>query len=873
MVRLMKKNISVKKINNSADIYKILMMAFTILFDLAVVLAMFMVRKYSTFSTKIFILINVLCIVLLLLVNLVYLIVSKTKKSNYHLIYAIATGVLGLLLIVANYYIIRINSSVNKITETGDTIKESVEVSFVTYNNNLILEEDDIDGSKFGVLSNESSMEGNALAKAEIEAKGYSVTYVEYDSYVDLFLGLASGSVDVASLPSNYVDLLSPNDGFDELLEESSAIYTFSKVVEVANETNTSVDITSEPFNVLLIGNDGGRSDALILVTFNPSTLEASMISIPRDTYVPIACYTNNARDKINHARAQSRQCTIDTVEDFLDTEINFYAETNFDGVVDIVDALGGIQINSPVEFDGQNSSSVRGTYSVHIFKGVQMVDGEGALAYARERHAFADGDYARGQHQQEVIQAMITAAYGIKDVNKLLAVMDAAGDNLTTNMSVEQITTLLNYLMKTMSSTYVGSEKVLKIDTEQIPGYASNYYNYDYGMPLWISIPYKGGVSDAKALIKENLISSKDKVLSVPGTFEYDIRNSYDTGKKIASYYDEELEVIEMPDFMPKMVDGNYTLSTAQTWASSRGITINVVYVKEGDSGYDASLPDGYILSQSVKYGTLTSDFSSVTLTVIQQLAEEDKVPDFTGKNYNELISWANSNGYSYSFNWISGDQASAGLVSNQSISAGSNKNNYTSISADVIDYADVTSSFTAIATTKDNIDSWASSNLINGTNAIHYSYEYNSDSTKNNTVKTWYSSGASANNIVKTNCEIYVTLYSNDASLATFTVTFVDYDGTTVLKTETVTGGGSATPPTDPTRTGYKFAGWSGTYTNVTSNQTVTATYTQDSSSGGDSTGGGDNTGGNSGSGESGESGGSSDGGTQASEDNKSE
>lgn len=853
MVSNMKKNIKVKQINNKSidkeELYKILMIGFTILFDITVVLAMFMVRKYSNFSKSIFILINVLCIVLLLLVNLIYLVIARSKKQNNKLIYSIAVGVLGLLLVVANYYIIRINSSVDKITETGDTIKENVEVSFITYNNNLILQESDINGSKFGVLANESSQEGNVLAKAEIEAKGYSVTYVEYDSYVDLFLGLASGNVDVASLPSNYVELLSPNDGFDELLEQSSAIYTFSKVVEVANETNTSVDITKDPFNILLIGNDGGRSDALILVTFNPSTLEATMISIPRDTYVPIACYTNNARDKINHARAQSRQCTIDTVEDLFDTEINFYAETNFDGVVDIVDALGGIQIDSPAEFDAQNSDATRGTYSVHIFKGVQMVDGEGALAYARERHAFADGDYARGQHQQEVIQAMITAAYGIRDVNKLLTVLDAAGDNLTTNMSLDQITTLLNYLMKTMSSTYVGSEKVLKIDTEQIPGYASNYYNYDYGLPLWISIPYKGGISDAKALITKNLIKSSEKTLTVPGTFEYDIRNYYVSEKAIASYYDEELEVIEMPDFMPKMIGGNYLLSDAQSWANARGITLNVTYVVEGDADYSASLPDGYILSQSVSYGTLTSNFSSLSISVIQQLSEEDKVPNFVGSNYSELVNWANNNGYSYSINWISGDSSNAGQVSSQSIASGTNKHNYTSISCDVHDYPDVTSGFTSNASTVSSMKSWASSNLLGGEGAISVTeYEYTTDSTKNDKVISWSATnytGSSGSNTVKTNSTISVKAYTTNTEYAAkYTVTVINGNSNT---STTVTTGSTYTIPSADAKEGFTFNGWTvngnaanaGDTITITGNTTIEAKYTQNANSGTDGSG----------------------------------
>ena len=807
--------------------------ALTVLFNIALIVLLYLICKYSGIKTSAFVLISILCLAVLLLVNFICLCILM-KKNQSKIIYSAVVGVFSILLVVANFYVIRINQSVDKITETGDTTTTTAEVAFVTYNNKIILQESDIEGCKFGIIDNENFLEGNVLAKAELEAKGINVTYVEYTNYNDLFLGLAAGECDVAALPSNYYDMLVVNDGYDEILENASTIYTFSKVVEVENSTDTNVDITSEPFTVLLIGNDGGRSDALILATVNPKTLEITMVSIPRDTYVPIACYTDQTRDKINHARNTSRQCTIDTVENFLDIDINFYIETNFKGVVQIVDALGGIQIDSPAEFDAQNSDSERGTYSVHIFKGVQMVDGEGALAYARERHAFADGDYARGQHQIDVIKAMITQAYGIRDVNKLLSVLDAAGENVTTNMSVNQMTTLLNYFIKTISSTYVNSEKVLSITSEQIPGYASYYYNYSYGQPLWISIPYKGGVADAKSLISSKLVSSSEKTLTAPEAFTYSIRETYDNGKAIQTSYDETLEVIEMPDFMPTMTGGKMTYSEAVAWCNARGITLNVTWVTQGDADYSEYLSDGYILTQSVKYGTLTSEMSSLSISVIKQTADEDLIPNFVGSNYNEAITWANNNGYSYSFTWLSGDSSNAGTITEQSIAAGELKNEHTSISITAYDYPDVTSGFNSNSSSESSIRNWAASNLLGGESAVHFSYVYSSNSGLNGTVKSWSAvnyTGNSGSGTVKTNSEINVQVYTNSEDYATkYTVRFVDKDGNEIFS-QTVLEGGSATAPSAPPVDGYTFTGWSCGFSNVTSDLTVQAQYSQNS------------------------------------------
>ena len=135
-----------------------------------------------------------------------------------------------------------------------------------------------------------------------------------------------------------------------------------------------------------------------------------TMTNIARDSYVPISCYRNNQSDKINHARAVSRSCLIETVEDLMDTDIDFFVEVNFKGVVDIVDALGGLWLSSPVEFIGQSSSYDRGTYNVWVGEGYQLMDGEQVLAFARERHSMPDGDFTRQDNQKYIITELISS-------------------------------------------------------------------------------------------------------------------------------------------------------------------------------------------------------------------------------------------------------------------------------------------------------------------------------------------------------------------------------------------------------------------------------------------------------------------------------
>lgn len=122
------------------------------------------------------------------------------------------------------------------------------------------------------------------------------------------------------------------NDGYSEYLENTKSILTFDKNITVTTESGSDKDITTEPFTVLIIGTDEQRSDALMLASFNPISMQVTLTSIARDSYVPIACYAGKSEDKITHARVRSRQCTIDTVASHDGYRIDFYFESNFRG-------------------------------------------------------------------------------------------------------------------------------------------------------------------------------------------------------------------------------------------------------------------------------------------------------------------------------------------------------------------------------------------------------------------------------------------------------------------------------------------------------------------------------------------------------------
>ncbi|GEN44240.1 LCP family glycopolymer transferase [Alkalibacillus haloalkaliphilus] len=196
-----------------------------------------------------------------------------------------------------------------------------------------------------------------------------------------------------------------------------------------------------DTINVLLLGvdareGDRGRSDTIIFASLNPNTNEMLMFSIPRDTRVEIP---GRGQDKINHAYAfGGADLAVQTVEEFLDTTIHFYSDVNMDGLQDGVDALGGVTVNNNMSFD-------QGGYT--FSEGELHLSGSEALEYSRMRSSDPRGDLGRNDRQQQIIDAMVQEAMSFDSFTKIDSVLEAAGDNVQTNMQMNEMRQMfMNY-------------------------------------------------------------------------------------------------------------------------------------------------------------------------------------------------------------------------------------------------------------------------------------------------------------------------------------------------------------------------------------------------------------------------------------------
>lgn len=206
------------------------------------------------------------------------------------------------------------------------------------------------------------------------------------------------------------------------------------------------VNPIEEPVSFLFLGvdNDEGRAlestraDSIIYATLNPKTYEMNMVSIPRDTYLPIMRNGQIVRmDRVNAAYAVGEESImIQTIEEWLDVPIHYYATFNFDAFLEIIDALGGIEMDVPITFTEMDSED--NISAIHLEEGLQTLNGEEALALARTRKI--DDDVARGHRQQLIIQAIIDKALDIGSIPAYTNIIETVGSNMRTNMRMNDI-------------------------------------------------------------------------------------------------------------------------------------------------------------------------------------------------------------------------------------------------------------------------------------------------------------------------------------------------------------------------------------------------------------------------------------------------
>lgn len=321
-------------------------------------------------------------------------------------------------------------------------------------------------------------------------------------SYVDMANDLYSGETKAIYInEANYGMLEEEHDTFRN---DTRIIWSYD-IVEQTKDISKNVNVTKEVFTIFISGIDTtgpvstvSRSDVNMLVTVNPETKQILMTSIPRDYYVTLT--NKGKKDKLTHAGLGGVENSVSTIENFMGIDINYYARVNFTSLIEMVDALGGITVYSPVAF-----TTLHGGYQIH--KGNNEMDGDKALGFVRERYGLSGGDNDRVKNQQRVLTGMLKKAMSPAILTNYSSVLSSIEGSFETNMSAGEITDLIKMQLNDMASWDIYQIQ-LTGNGQMMTGGA-----YMPNNRLYYMIPNENSVNECASLIKQMMNGEKISV------------------------------------------------------------------------------------------------------------------------------------------------------------------------------------------------------------------------------------------------------------------------------------------------------------------------------------------------------------------------
>lgn len=420
--------------------------ALSILLVVASFYLLYQLIKINVLPTKLLFLITIVFVLLDAIFAL--LLCYYTRAFVSKIICVVITLVLILGSCLGGYYISKTGNLLTNITNVTKHAKNTVSV--VVKQSSDIKNKSQLNGLSVGTLRTIGT-QGSSKALKELSKDGIVMNQSEYDSLSAMLEAFYNGEVDSIIINESSRSQILDMESYADFDNNTRVVYQTSYKVENTDKANAVSDITSKPFNILISGSDtrggfdeNGRSDVIMVATVNPKTSTILLTSVPRDFYVTTACDAadgcmQGALDKITHTGIHGTNTTKRTVEQLLGVEINYTFKVGFDTVTDLVDALGGVDVY--VEPGYAVSTS---TFSVH--EGVNHLDGQHALAYARERYSYTEGDRQRTKNQQQVLMGIVNEATKPSVITKYASIMDAMANTFSTTMSNEEISDLIKH-------------------------------------------------------------------------------------------------------------------------------------------------------------------------------------------------------------------------------------------------------------------------------------------------------------------------------------------------------------------------------------------------------------------------------------------
>jgi LCP family protein required for cell wall assembly len=446
---------------------------------------------------------------LVLLIAIVVLLqMGFTKGAAGKIIFTLITCCALAICSVGGWYIFKANDFLGQVTSSSDEVSTTVQV--IALKDSSLESEQDLQGKTLGVLKDIQTVATDKCL-SNLKSDGVTVSTTDYDSVQNMAAALYDNSVPAIVLTQSSKDNLADlesEDGsenpYKNIATDTKVVYSYTYSTKKTNSTVAVEDITNTPFTVLISGSDSrngfdevGRSDVNMLMTVNPNTKVILLTSIPRDYYVETTCDSglgclNGQMDKLTHLGLHGTDASKTTIENLLGITINYTVKVNFNSVVSVVDALGGIEVT--VE-PGYAVSSFYTAPQYGVSEGVNYLSGEEALAYARERYAYSEGDRQRVKNQQQVLMSVLKKATSASMVSNYSSFLSALSDAFETDISADEIQKLMQFQIQNMPDwTFI---------SYSLDGSGSTEYCAELGQAAYVMIPDENTVATAKAKIE----------------------------------------------------------------------------------------------------------------------------------------------------------------------------------------------------------------------------------------------------------------------------------------------------------------------------------------------------------------------------------
>lgn len=432
------------------------------------------------------ILVGIIC-----LLDLVMFILMRNEqnKSIKTIIGKVCSLIMSLLLIVGSFYIAKGDATLENISGAN---KDTYTYSVITKKDSEIKDVKDLSDKKIA-MNMQEDLQYFTRSLSALKEENQAFKSLEVNDFHQLAKDLYDNQCDAIFVNEAYRTMLETD--YESFNEDTKVVWSYSIDKEL-EDFSKDVDVTSKPFVIYISGIDTfgkvstiSRSDVNMIVTVNPKTKQVLMTSIPRDYYVTLA--NKGKKDKLTHSGLAGIENTVKTVESFMGIDINYYARVNFTSLIQMVDALGGIEVESVEDFS-------IGQY--HYVKGKNQLNGDQALYFSRARYTVTGGDNGRVANQQRVLTGMLQKMMSPAILSNYNGVLNSIEGCFETNMQSNEITSLIQMQLNDMAS-WTFTTKQLIGSGAMLTGGA-----YIPGRKLYYMLPNETSVKENKEAIQSIL-------------------------------------------------------------------------------------------------------------------------------------------------------------------------------------------------------------------------------------------------------------------------------------------------------------------------------------------------------------------------------